>query len=149
MKNKITLFYKLIIAFVYDLILITSLICFFTFVYLIILNNFINISQNIEISNVIKNNLFLNFILYSIIIITPVTYYLIFMIKRRQTIGMRAFNLYLKHQKNDRKITIIHLMTRLIFSIFNCGVLLILFTKKNLSLQDKLSNTKIIENEIT
>ena len=148
MKNKISLFYKLIAAFVYDLILVASLICFFTFVYLIILNNFIDIPRNIEISNVIENNLFLNFILYSIIMITPITYYLIFMIKRRQTIGMRAFNLYLKHQKNGQKITIIHLMTRLIFSIFNCGVLLTLFTKKNLSLQDKISNTKIIENEI-
>ena len=148
MKSKISLFYKLNIAFVYDLILTISLICFFTFVYLIILNNFINIPQNIEISNFIKNNLFLNIILYSIIFITPVTYYLIFMIKRRQTIGMRAFNLCLKHQKNGRKITIIHLITRLIFSIFNCGVLLILITKKNLSLQDKFSNTKVIENEI-
>ena len=112
MKSKISLFYKLIIAFIYDLILITSLICFFTFVYLIILNNFINISQNVEISNVIKKNLLLNLILYSIIIIIPVTYYLIFMIKRRQTIGMRAFNLYLKHQENNRKITIIHLIKR-------------------------------------
>ena len=70
------------------------------------------------------------------------------MTKRRQTIGMRAFNLYLKHQENNRKITIIHLIKRLLFSIFNCGVLLILFTKQNLSLQDKLSNTKIIENEV-
>ncbi|MDG2106439.1 MAG: RDD family protein [Gammaproteobacteria bacterium] len=120
-------FTKNIIICIYDLLLLFSVLFFFTLP-LMIFSNGEGIGQNI----------FYQLYLLSIII----AYYLWFWIKHNQTLGMKSWKSYIVNKDNGKKLLISQCLIRMSIALMG-GHLFLLFRKE--SLQDILSKTKLVK----
>ena len=120
-------FTKNIIICVYDLLLLFSILFFFTLP-LMIFSNGEEIGQNI----------FYQLYLLSIII----TYYLWFWIKHNQTLGMKSWKSYIVNKDNEKELSIKQCLLRILIALIG-GHLFLLFRKE--SLQDTISKTKLVQ----
>ena len=120
-------FIKNIIICIYDLLLLFSVLFFFTLP-LMIFSNGEGIGQNI----------FYKLYLLSIII----AYYLWFWIKHNQTLGMKSWKSYIVNKDNGKKLLISQCLIRMFIALMG-GHLFLLFSKE--SLQDILSKTKLVK----
>ena len=120
-------FIKNIIICIYDLLLLFSILFFFTLP-LMIFSNGEGIGQNI----------FYQLYLLSIII----AYYLWFWIKHNQTLGMKSWKSYIVNKDNGKKLLISQCLIRMFITLMG-GHLFLLFRKE--SLQDILSKTKLVK----
>ena len=120
-------FIKNIIICIYDLLLLFSVLFFFTLP-LMIFSNGEGIGQNI----------FYQLYLLSIII----AYYLWFWIKHNQTLGMKSWKSYIVNKDNGKKLLISQCLIRMFIALMG-GHLFLLFRKE--SLQDILSKTKLVK----
>ena len=120
-------FIKNIIICIYDLLLLFSILFFFTLP-LMIFSNGEGIGQNI----------FYQLYLLSIII----AYYLWFWIKHNQTLGMKSWKSYIVNKDNGKKLLISQCLIRMFIALMG-GHLFLLFRKE--SLQDILSKTKLVK----
>jgi len=120
-------FTKNIIICIYDLLLLFSILFFFTLP-LMIFSNGEGIGQNI----------FYQLYLLSIII----TYYLWFWIKQNQTLGMKSWKSYIVNKDNEKELSIKQCLVRMLVALIG-GHLFLLFRKE--SLQDIISKTKLVK----
>ena len=120
-------FTKNIIVCIYDLLLLFSVLFFFTLP-LIVFSDGEGIGKNI----------FYQLYLLSIII----TYYLWFWIKHNQTLGMKSWKLYIVNRNNEKNLSIKQCLLRMLVALIG-GHLLLLFNKE--SLQDIVSKTKLVK----
>jgi uncharacterized RDD family membrane protein YckC len=120
-------FTKNIIICIYDLLLLFSILFFFTLP-LMIFSNGEGIGQNI----------FYQLYLLSIII----TYYLWFWIKQNQTLGMKSWKSYIVNKDNEKELSIKQCLVRMLVALIG-GHLFLLFRKE--SLQDIVSKTKLVK----
>jgi uncharacterized RDD family membrane protein YckC len=120
-------FTKNIIICIYDLLLLFSILFFFTLP-LMIFSNGEGIGQNI----------FYQLYLLSIII----TYYLWFWIKQNQTLGMKSWKSYIVNEDNEKELSIKQCLVRMLVALIG-GHLFLLFRKE--SLQDIVSKTKLVK----
>ena len=120
-------FTKNIIICIYDLLLLFSILFFFTLP-LTIFSNGEGIGQNI----------FYQLYLLSIII----AYYLWFWIKLNQTLGMKSWKSYIVNKDNEKELSIKQCLVRMLVALIG-GHLFLLFRKE--SLQDIVSKTKLVK----
>ena len=120
-------FIKNIIICIYDLLLLFSILFFFTLP-LMIFSNGEGIGQNIFYQ------------LYLLFII--ITYYLWFWIKHNQTLGMKSWKSYIVNENNEKKLSIKQCLLRMLIALIG-GHLFLLFRKE--SLQDIISKTKLVK----
>ena len=120
-------FIKNIIICIYDLLLLFSILFFFTLP-LMIFSNGEGIGQNI----------FYQLYLLSIII----AYYLWFWIKHNQTLGMKSWKSYIVNKDNGKELLISQCLLRILIALMG-GHLFLLFRKE--SLQDTISKTKLVK----
>ena len=107
-------FTKNIIICIYDLLLLFSILFFFTLP-LMIFSNGEGIGQNI----------FYQLYLLSIII----TYYLWFWIKQNQTLGMKSWKSYIVNKDNEKELSIKQCLVRMLVALIG-GHLFLLFRKE-------------------
>jgi|TARA_B110000444_G_scaffold243816_1_gene262650 uncharacterized RDD family membrane protein YckC len=120
-------FTKNIIVCIYDLLLLFSVLFFFTLPLMVFSDG-----------EGIGKNIFYQLYLLSIII----TYYLWFWIKHNQTLGMKSWKLYIVNRNNKKNLSIKQCLLRMFIALIG-GHLLLLFNKK--SLQDIVSKTKLVK----
>ena len=120
-------FIKNIIICIYDLLLLFSILFFFTMP-LMIFSNGEGIGQNI----------FYQLYLLSIII----AYYLWFWIKHNQTLGMKSWKSYIVNKNNEKELSVKQCLLRMLVGMMG-GSLFLLFRKE--SLQDIVSKTRLIK----
>jgi uncharacterized RDD family membrane protein YckC len=120
-------FTKNIIICIYDLLLLFSILFFFTLP-LMIFSNGEGIGQNI----------FYQLYLLSIII----AYYLWFWIKQNQTLGMKSWKSYIVNKDNEKELSIKQCLVRMLVALIG-GHLFLLFRKE--SLQDIVSKTRLVK----
>ena len=120
-------FIKNIIICIYDLLLLFSILFFFTLP-LMIFSNGEGIGQNI----------FYQLYLLSIII----AYYLWFWIKHNQTLGMKSWKSYIVNKNNEKELSVKQCLLRMLVGMMG-GSLFLLFRKE--SLQDIVSKTKLVK----
>ena len=120
-------FTKNIIICIYDLLLLFSVLFFFTLPLMVFSDG-----------EGIGKNIFYQLYLLSIII----TYYLWFWIKHNQTLGMKSWKLYIVNRNNKKNLSIKQCLLRMFIALIG-GHLLLLFNKK--SLQDIVSKTKLVK----
>ena len=120
-------FIKNIIICIYDLLLLFSILFFFTLP-LMIFSNGEGIGQNI----------FYRLYILSIII----AYYLWFWIKHNQTLGMKSWKSYIVNKNNEKELSIQQCLLRMFIALMG-GHLFLLFRKD--SLQDIVSKTKLVK----
>ena len=121
-------FIKNIIICIYDLLLLFSILFFFTLP-LMIFSNAEGIGQNI---------FFYQLYLLSIII----AYYLWFWIKHNQTLGMKSWKSYIVNKNNEKELSVKQCLLRMLVALMG-GHLFLLFRKE--SLQDIVSKTRLIK----
>lgn len=122
-------FTKNIIICIYDLLLLFSILFFFSIPLLIFSNG-----------EAIGQNIFYQLYLLSIIL----GYYGWFWIRHNQTLGMKSWKSYIVNQDNGKVLSIKQCLLRIVISLIG-GHLLLLFHKY--SLQDIISKTKLIKSE--
>ena len=130
MKNKSYKnigFTKNIIICIYDLLLLFSILFFFTLPLMIFSDG-----------EGIGKNIFYQLYLLFIIII----YYLWFWIKHNQTLGMKSWKSYIVNENNEKKLSIKQCLLRILIALIG-GHLFLLFRKE--SLQDIISKTKLVK----
>ena len=130
MKNKSYKnigFTKNIIICIYDLLLLFSILFFFTLPLMIF-------SDGEGIGKNIFYQLYLLFII--------ITYYLWFWIKHNQTLGMKSWKSYIVNKDNEKKLSIKQCLLRMLIALIG-GHLFLLFRKE--SLQDIISKTKLVK----
>ena len=130
MKNKSYKnigFTKNIIICIYDLLLLFSILFFFTLPLMIF-------SDGEGIGKNIFYQLYLLFII--------ITYYLWFWIKHNQTLGMKSWKSYIVNKNNEKKLSIKQCLLRILIALIG-GHLFLLFRKE--SLQDIISKTKLVK----
>ena len=120
-------FIKNIIICIYDLLLLFSILFFFTLP-LMIFSNGEGIGQNI----------FYQLYLLSIII----AYYLWFWIKHNQTLGMKSWKSYIVNKNNEKELSVKQCLLRMLVGMMG-GSLFLLFRKE--SLQDIVSKTRLVK----
>jgi uncharacterized RDD family membrane protein YckC len=120
-------FTKNIIVCIYDLLLLFSVLFFFTLPLMVFSDG-----------EGIGKNIFYQLYLLSIII----TYYLWFWIKHNQTLGMKSWKLYIVNRNNEKNLSIKQCLLRMLVALIG-GHLLLLFNKE--SLQDIVSKTKLVK----
>ena len=120
-------FTKNIIVCIYDLLLLFSVLFFFTLPLMVFSDG-----------EGIGKNIFYQLYLLSIII----TYYLWFWIKHNQTLGMKSWKLYIVNRNNKKNLSIKQCLLRMLVALIG-GHLLLLFNKE--SLQDIVSKTKLVK----
>ena len=120
-------FTKNIIICIYDLLLLFSVLFFFTLPLMIF-------SDGEEI----RQNIFYQLYLLSIII----AYYLWFWIKHNQTLGMKSWKSYIVNKDNEKKLSVKQCLLRMLVALMG-GHLFLLFRKE--SLQDIVSKTKLVK----
>ena len=130
MKNKSYKnigFTKNIIICIYDLLLLFSILFFFTLPLMIF-------SDGEGIGKNIFYQLYLLFII--------ITFYLWFWIKHNQTLGMKSWKSYIVNKNNEKKLSIKQCLLRILIALIG-GHLFLLFRKE--SLQDIISKTKLVK----
>ena len=130
MKNKSYKnigFTKNIIICIYDLLLLFSILFFFTLPLMVF-------SDGEGIGKNIFYQLYLLFII--------ITYYLWFWIKHNQTLGMKSWKSYIVNKNNEKKLSIKQCLLRMLIALIG-GHLFLLFRKE--SLQDIISKTKLVK----
>jgi uncharacterized RDD family membrane protein YckC len=120
-------FTKNIIICIYDLLLLFSILFFFTLPLMIFSDG-----------EGIGKNIFYQLYLLFIIII----YYLWFWIKHNQTLGMKSWKSYIVNKDNEKKLSIKQCLLRMLIALIG-GHLFLLFRKE--SLQDIISKTKLVK----
>ncbi|MFT4517280.1 MAG: putative RDD family membrane protein YckC [Gammaproteobacteria bacterium] len=120
-------FTKNIIICIYDLLLLFSILFFFTLPLMIF-------SDGEGIGKNIFYQLYLLFII--------ITYYLWFWIKHNQTLGMKSWKSYIVNKDNEKKLSIKQCLLRMLIALIG-GHLFLLFRKE--SLQDIISKTKLVK----
>tara|TARA_B110000967_G_scaffold19483_1_gene18163 strand:- start:519 stop:911 length:393 start_codon:yes stop_codon:yes gene_type:complete len=120
-------FTKNIIICIYDLLLLFSILFFFTLPLMIF-------SDGEGIGKNIFYQLYLLFII--------ITYYLWFWIKHNQTLGMKSWKSYIVNENNEKKLSIKQCFLRMLIALIG-GHLFLLFRKE--SLQDIISKTKLVK----
>ena len=120
-------FTKNIIICIYDLLLLFSILFFFTLPLMIF-------SDGEGIGKNIFYQLYLLFII--------ITYYLWFWIKHNQTLGMKSWKSYIVNKNNEKKLSIKQCLLRILIALIG-GHLFLLFRKE--SLQDIISKTKLVK----
>jgi uncharacterized RDD family membrane protein YckC len=120
-------FTKNIIICIYDLLLLFSILFFFTLPLMIF-------SDGEGIGKNIFYQLYLLFII--------ITYYLWFWIKHNQTLGMKSWKSYIVNKDNEKKLSIKQCLLRMLVALIG-GHLFLLFRKE--SLQDIISKTKLVK----
>jgi uncharacterized RDD family membrane protein YckC len=120
-------FTKNIIICIYDLLLLFSILFFFTLPLMIF-------SDGEGIGKNIFYQLYLLFII--------ITYYLWFWIKHNQTLGMKSWKSYIVNENNEKKLSIKQCLLRMLIALIG-GHLFLLFRKE--SLQDIISKTKLVK----
>ena len=120
-------FTKNIIICIYDLLLLFSILFFFTLPLMIF-------SDGEGIGKNIFYQLYLLFII--------ITYYLWFWIKHNQTLGMKSWKSYIVNKDNEKKLSIKQCLLRMLIALIG-GHLFLLFGKE--SLQDTVSKTKLVQ----
>ena len=120
-------FTKNIIICIYDLLLLFSILFFFTLPLMIF-------SDGEGIGKNIFYQLYLLFII--------ITYYLWFWIKQNQTLGMKSWKSYIVNKDNEKKLSIKQCLLRMLIALIG-GHLFLLFRKE--SLQDIISKTKLVK----
>tara|TARA_B110000495_G_C22861002_1_gene502063 strand:- start:324 stop:716 length:393 start_codon:yes stop_codon:yes gene_type:complete len=120
-------FTKNIIICIYDLLLLFSILFFFTLPLMIF-------SDGEGIGKNIFYQLYLLFII--------ITYYLWFWIKHNQTLGMKSWKSYIVNKDNEKKLSIKQCLLRMLIALIG-GHLFLLFHKE--SLQDIISKTKLVK----
>ena len=120
-------FTKNIIICIYDLLLLFSILFFFTLPLMIFSDG-----------EGIGKNIFYQLYLLFIIII----YYLWFWIKHNQTLGMKSWKSYIVNENNEKKLSIKQCLLRMLIALIG-GHLFLLFRKE--SLQDIISKTKLVK----
>jgi uncharacterized RDD family membrane protein YckC len=120
-------FTKNIIICIYDLLLLFSILFFFTLPLMVFSDG-----------EGIGKNIFYQLYLLFIIII----YYLWFWIKHNQTLGMKSWKSYIVNENNEKKLSIKQCLLRMLIALIG-GHLFLLFRKE--SLQDIISKTKLVK----
>jgi uncharacterized RDD family membrane protein YckC len=120
-------FTKNIIICIYDLLLLFSILFFFTLPLMIF-------SDGEGIGKNIFYQLYLLFII--------ITYYLWFWIKHNQTLGMKSWKSYIVNKNNEKKLSIKQCLLRILIALIG-GHLFLLFRKE--SLQDIVSKTRLVK----
>ena len=120
-------FTKNIIICIYDLLLLFSILFFFTLPLMVF-------SDGEGIGKNIFYQLYLLFII--------ITYYLWFWIKHNQTLGMKSWKSYIVNENNEKKLSIKQCLLRMLIALIG-GHLFLLFRKE--SLQDIISKTKLVK----
>ena len=120
-------FTKNIIICIYDLLLLFSILFFFTLPLMVFSDG-----------EGIGKNIFYQLYLLFIIII----YYLWFWIKHNQTLGMKSWKSYIVNKDNEKKLSIKQCLLRMLIALIG-GHLFLLFRKE--SLQDIISKTKLVK----
>ena len=120
-------FTKNIIICIYDLLLLFSILFFFTLPLMVFSDG-----------EGIGKNIFYRLYLLFIIII----YYLWFWIKHNQTLGMKSWKSYIVNENNEKKLSIKQCLLRMLIALIG-GHLFLLFRKE--SLQDIISKTKLVK----
>ena len=120
-------FTKNIIICIYDLLLLFSILFFFTLPLMIF-------SDGGGIGGNIFYQLYLLFII--------ITYYLWFWIKHNQTLGMKSWKSYIVNKDNEKELSIKQCLLRILVALIG-GHLFLLFGKE--SLQDTVSKTKLVQ----
>jgi len=120
-------FTKNIIICIYDLLLLFSILFFFTLPLMVF-------SDGEGIGKNIFYQLYLLFII--------ITYYLWFWIKHNQTLGMKSWKSYIVNKDNEKKLSIKQCLLRMLIALIG-GHLFLLFRKE--SLQDIISKTKLVK----
>ncbi|MDC0089268.1 RDD family protein [Gammaproteobacteria bacterium] len=120
-------FTKNIIICIYDLLLLFSILFFFTLPLMVF-------SDGEGIGGNIFYQLYLLFII--------ITYYLWFWIKHNQTLGMKSWKSYIVNKDNEKELSIKQCLLRILVALIG-GHLFLLFGKE--SLQDTVSKTKLVQ----
>tara|TARA_B110000858_G_scaffold76993_1_gene89235 strand:+ start:829 stop:1224 length:396 start_codon:yes stop_codon:yes gene_type:complete len=120
-------FTKNIIICIYDLLLLFSILFFFTLPLMVF-------SDGEGIGGNIFYQLYLLFII--------ITYYLWFWIKHNQTLGMKSWKSYIVNKDNEKELSIKQCLLRILVALIG-GHLFLLFRKE--SLQDTVSKTKLVQ----
>jgi uncharacterized RDD family membrane protein YckC len=120
-------FTKNIIICTYDLLLLFSILFFFTLPLMVF-------SDGEGIGGNIFYQLYLLFII--------ITYYLWFWIKHNQTLGMKSWKSYIVNKDNEKELSIKQCLLRILVALIG-GHLFLLFRKE--SLQDTVSKTKLVQ----
>jgi|TARA_B110000858_G_scaffold196753_1_gene256332 uncharacterized RDD family membrane protein YckC len=120
-------FTKNIIICIYDLLLLFSILFFFTLPLMIFSDG-----------EGIGGNIFYQ--LYLLLII--ISYYLWFWIKHNQTLGMKSWKSYIVSKDDGKELSIKQCLLRMLIALIG-GHLFLLFRKE--SLQDIISNTKLVK----
>ena len=120
-------FTKNIIICIYDLLLLFSILFFFTLPLMIFSDG-----------EGIGKNIFYQLYLLSIII----TYYLWFWIKQNQTLGMKSWKSYIVNKNNEKELSVKQCLLRMLVALMG-GHLFLLFRKE--SLQDIVSKTRLVK----
>ena len=120
-------FTKNIIICIYDLLLLFSILFFFTLPLMIF-------SDGEGIGKNIFYQLYLLFII--------ITYYLWFWIKHNQTLGMKSWKSYIVNKDNEKKLSIKQCLLRMLIALIG-GHLFLLFHKE--SLQNIISKKKLVK----
>ena len=120
-------FTKNIIICIYDLLLLFSILFFFTLPLMVF-------SDGEGIGKNIFYQLYLLFII--------ITYYLWFWIKHNQTLGMKSWKSYIVNKDHEKKLSIKQCLLRMLVALIG-GHLFLLFRKE--SLQDIISKTKLVK----
>jgi uncharacterized RDD family membrane protein YckC len=120
-------FTKNIIICIYDLLLLFSILFFFTLPLMIFSDG-----------EGIGGNIFYQ--LYLLLII--MSYYLWFWIKHNQTLGMKSWKSYIVSKDDGKELSIKQCLLRMLIALIG-GHLFLLFRKE--SLQDIISNTKLVK----
>ena len=120
-------FTKSIIICIYDLLLLFSILFFFTLPLMIFSDG-----------EGIGGNIFYQ--LYLLLII--ISYYLWFWIKHNQTLGMKSWKSYIVNKDDGKELSIKQCLLRMLIALMG-GHLFLLFRKE--SLQDIISNTKLVK----
>lgn len=120
-------FTKNIIICIYDLLLLFSILFFFTLPLMIFSDG-----------EGIGGNIFYQ--LYLLLII--ISYYLWFWIKHNQTLGMKSWKSYIVSKDDGKELSIKQCLLRMLIALIG-GHLFLLFRKE--SLQDTISKTRLVK----
>ncbi|WP_068545899.1 RDD family protein [Thalassotalea crassostreae] len=95
-------------------------------------------------TDLLQHSLLYSFLIYGWNLFWVGFFFVYFWVKSGQTISMRAWRLRVQNQDGTR-ISATTGLTRLVFSLFGLGNLLVIFDRKNkLSLQDRMTKTEVV-----
>lgn len=138
-------FFKRIAAIIYDFLVVVALAMLVTILNLLLVNGLVSF-ELLTLGEGVEPSAFLNkqWWFQLELLLSVWLFYAWFWYDGGQTIGMRAWRLKVESDNNS-PLTLKRTALRALFALLGLGNLLVIFTpKKKLSLQDKLTQTRVV-----